>query len=130
MQLQKFDHFGINVTDIDKSLAWYEKVFGLKVVHVWPSGTTMIGNELFKIGVFSRPQGVKIADTDKTICITHVAFLATAQGLLEIQAYLNEINVPFQALEDTGIAYSIFLSDPDGNQVEITTYHDTNKIGL
>lgn len=130
MQLKKFDHFGINVTDIAKSLAWYEKVFGLQVVHVWPSGTTMIGNELFKIGVFSRPAGIKIADIDNTICITHVAFLTDAVGSLAIQAYLNEIDVPFQALEDTGIAYSIFVLDPDGNQIEITTYHDTAPAGI
>ncbi|MCK0508222.1 hypothetical protein [Aromatoleum anaerobium] len=42
------------------------------------------------------------------------------------QAALDQLRaagVKLGAIEDTGIAYSIFKNDPDGHQVDLTTYH-------
>ena len=40
----------------------------------------------------------------------------------QAQAELKELGISFDPPEDTGIAFSIFVLDPDGHQIELTTY--------
>ncbi|HEY2583458.1 MAG TPA: VOC family protein [Mucilaginibacter sp.] len=122
LYLKRFDHVGINIRDLQKSEDWYKQVFGFKILHKWKT-TWMIGNSKMKIGLFQRPNGVKIDSLDNTVAITHFAFLTDSAGFKKIQAFLKMKNIPFDPPEDTGIAYSIFIYDPDHHQIEITTYH-------
>ena len=52
--------------------------------------------------------------------ITHLAFLNDAKGLDAAQSELKQQGIAFEGPEDTGIA---FFKDPDGIEVEITTYY-------
>lgn len=85
----------------------------------------MIGKEVIKIGVFERPEASVISDIDKNIiAIQLFAFLTDKVGFENAVAEIDKMGIPHEPVEDTGIALSIFLTDPDGHQVEITTYHD------
>jgi catechol 2,3-dioxygenase-like lactoylglutathione lyase family enzyme len=122
MTLRRIDHVGVNVRDLPTSAAWYEKAFGLTVVHKWTT-TWMIGCGAIRIGLFQRPKAGTIADLDNTIAISHFAFVTDRSGFDAAQARFKELNIPFDAPDDSGIAYSIFVNDPDGHQVEVTTYY-------
>jgi len=118
----RFDHVATNIRDLKQTADWYNNVFGFRVLHKWNT-TWMIGNSAMKIGLFQRPTAKKIDSLDNTIAITHFAFLTTKSGFKKIQQLLKAKHIPFDAPEDTGIAYSIFIYDPDGHQIEVTTYY-------
>jgi catechol 2,3-dioxygenase-like lactoylglutathione lyase family enzyme len=56
-----------------------------------------------------------------TLAIRHIAFRASRAGFVASQARLTDCGVPFRS-EDHRIAHSIYCSDPNGHEIEITTY--------
>ena len=65
-----------------------------------------------------------IGDIDQTVAITHVAFLIDGDKFDEALKKAQRLgDLRWRARKSTGIAYSFFLSDPDGHQIEVTTYH-------
>jgi catechol 2,3-dioxygenase-like lactoylglutathione lyase family enzyme len=123
MDIEIFDHVAINVTDLERSAQWYKRVLGFKIVHKWTT-TWMVGNEKMRIGLFHRPKATPVEDLDNKLAITHFAFLTDAKGFERVQKKLKRLKVPFDPPEDTGIAFSIFFHDPDGYELEVTTYHE------
>lgn len=116
------DHVGINVTDLQRSADWYQKVLGFTIFHKWNT-TWMIRRGDMRIGLFLRPNAKKIDDLDNTLAITHFAYATDDKGFKEAQERLTKLGVKFEPPEDTGVAHSIFINDPDGYQVEITSYY-------
>jgi catechol 2,3-dioxygenase-like lactoylglutathione lyase family enzyme len=122
MELIGLDHFAINVSDLQRSADWYQRVFGFSILHKWTT-TWMIGRDNVKIGLFLRPKAKPLPDIDSQLIIQHVAFLVDADKFSAAQQALVKAGVTIEGPEDTGIAYSIFFNDPDGHLLEITTYH-------
>lgn len=121
-EIQRMDHVGINVTDLQRSADWYQKALGFGIFHKWKT-TWMIRRGDMRIGMFLRPNAKKINDLDNTLAITHFAYSTDDKGFKEAQERLTRLGIKFDPPEDTGVAYSIFIYDPDGYQVEITSYH-------
>jgi catechol 2,3-dioxygenase-like lactoylglutathione lyase family enzyme len=118
----RMDHVGINVTDLQRSADWYQKVLGFTIFHKWQT-TWMISRGDMHLGLFLRPNAKKIDNLDNTLAITHFAYATDAKGFQEAQDRLKQLGVKFDPPEDTGVAYALFIYDPDGYQVEITTFH-------
>jgi len=57
--------------------------------------------------------------------LRHVAFMLGAGDLERAGEHLRERGVDFR-FEDHGSAHSLYLSDPDGNVIELTTYELTS----
>jgi len=121
MSLQRIDHIGINVHDLAISFQFYHSVFGFEIIHKWKT-TWMIGKDNIRIGVFERKNALPVCNIDQAVAITHVAFRTDADGFAAAQEQLKKLGIAFDPPEDTGIAYSIFVLDPDGHQVEVTSY--------
>lgn len=122
MNLSRIDHVAITVKELRRSADWYEKVLGLGMVNKWKT-TWMVGNDLMRMGLFLASDGERVAGLEKKIAIQHFAFRTDALGFIAAQAQLKELEIEYEGPEDSGIAYSIFVYDPDGHQVEITTYY-------
>jgi catechol-2,3-dioxygenase len=116
------DHFAINVSNLQQSADWYQRVFEFQVLHKWTT-TWMVGKDNIKIGLFLQPGAKPPADPDKVNLIQHVAFLVDGDKFDGIVKEIQSKSIQIQGPEDTGIAYSIFFNDPDGILLEITTYH-------
>ncbi len=124
MNLERIDHFAITVKDVQASADWYSRVFGFEIIHRF-THTFFIGHKTIHIGLMSRPDATPIDDLNNKIAFQHAAFLTDAAGLEQAQIALSAASIPFDGPEDTGIAFSIFVTDPDGHQLEITSYHKT-----
>jgi len=122
IELVGLDHYALNVTDLQKSADWYDRVLGFHVLHKWNT-TWMIGRDNIKVGLFLRPNAKPLVDIDSQIIIQHVAFMADGDKFIGIQQELAKNGVQIDGPEDTGIAYSIFFKDLDGHLLEITSYH-------
>lgn len=122
--LEAIDHVALTVRDVERSAAWYEDVLGLTRLHqdVWGNCPAVVGIGQTSLALFpvvgTHPAGPPGRDT---ICFRHVAFRVDRANFERAQVELSArgIEVEFQ---DHQIAHSIYLLDPDGHQVEITTY--------
>lgn len=122
VELVGIDHVAINVSDLQKSAAFYEHVFGFTILHTWTT-TWMVGRGNVKLGLFYRPDAKSPPDLETVFVIKHVAFLVDGDKFAAAQDALRLSGIPFDGPEDTGIAYSVFFRDPDNIQIELTTYH-------
>ena len=120
--LHRMDHVGINVTNLQISADWYQTVLGFTIFHKWQT-TWMIRRGDMHIGLFLRPNAKKLDDLDNSLAITHFAYSTDGKGFQEAQDRLKKLGVQFDPPEDTGVAHSVFIYDPDGHQIEITSYY-------
>jgi catechol 2,3-dioxygenase-like lactoylglutathione lyase family enzyme len=123
-QLEGIDHIAITVRDVERSVAWYCELLGLQRRHqdAWGSYPAMVGVGNTLVALFpaggtpeSQPPG-----TDAT-GLRHFAFRADRKNFAAAQDELRRRGISFH-FEDHRISHSIYFSDPDGHQLEITTY--------
>jgi catechol 2,3-dioxygenase-like lactoylglutathione lyase family enzyme len=123
MKLECLDHVAISVRDVRRSVAWYREVLGLERLHedAWGDAPAVVGAggtglALFAVeGPGSPPPGRDV------LTLRHVAFRVGAAGFDAAQSELRERGVPF-TFEDHGISRSVYVHDPDGHRIEVTTY--------
>ena len=123
-RLDGIDHGALAVRDVAASARWYAEVLGLerRYAEVWGDypavvcvGPTCVA--LFPVGT-DRPLP---PPPREALAVRHVAFRADRANFAAAQAALRARGVPFTA-QDHAAALSIYLTDPDGHQLEITTY--------
>jgi catechol-2,3-dioxygenase len=121
-ELLALDHVALHVKDLEISAGWYQKCFGFTVLHKW-SKVWMIGRGSMKIGLFLTPDAISVPNPDSALVMDHFAFSVDADKFQDTITELRATGTKMTPVEDTGIAYSVFLTDPDGYQVEVTSYH-------
>lgn len=124
IQLLGIDHVALHVGDLETSAKWYRDRFGFTILHKWTT-TWMIGGGNMKTGLFLRLGVMPLEDPDKLKIIQHFALAVDGD---KFQAAIDSFKAggaEVGPIDDTGIAYSAFLKDPDGNEVEVTSYCGT-----
>jgi catechol 2,3-dioxygenase len=122
VELRRIDHVSLNVSDRQRSIAWYRDVLGLEQRGSprrddWPVFMGDFGAcvALFQAQVESPDRAPESAG------LRHVAFMVGRDDLSDAQERLREHGVDFR-FEDHGNAHSLYFPDPDGNVIELTTY--------
>lgn len=126
MRLEGLDHVALFVRDPRRSAEWYQDVLGLERRHeeAWGDSPIVVaaksgsGLALFPM---RGPEAPIPEGARSPGLFAHVAFRASGAGWREAMATLRARGVPFEE-QDHQIARSIYVRDPDGHQVEITTY--------
>jgi catechol 2,3-dioxygenase-like lactoylglutathione lyase family enzyme len=121
---QGLDHVAIAVTDVERSRRFYEHVLGLeRVYEEWDvpvvlaasgSGVALFARDLHPS---STPDGLE----PPAVRILHIAFRLPRRGFDQARAALEEQGIDAR-FSDHGISHSIYFDDPDGHQIELTTY--------
>lgn len=120
--INNIDHFGIHVTDLEVSANWYANVFDFKILHKWTT-TWMVGKGNTKIGLFLRKSAIPVQNIDEKVLISHIAFAVDGDKFPNTVKALIKLGLHVEGPEDSGIAKSVFFKDPDGHQLEITSYY-------
>jgi catechol 2,3-dioxygenase-like lactoylglutathione lyase family enzyme len=121
---QGLDHVAIGVADVERSRRFYAEVLGLERVHeAWDvpvvmaaqgTGVAIFSHELHAP---SAPAGAEAP----AVRILHIAFRVDGVGFEQARSALAEAGLDVR-FSDHGISHSIYFSDPDGHQLELTTY--------
>ena len=124
MQLEGIDHVALGVRDIERSAKWYIEVLGFERLHedMWNGVPTFIGKGNTGIALFPASANSKSTpSTRRDIRMLHLAFRANRENFLAAQRELEKRGIKFE-FQDHEISHSIYFCDPDGHQLEITTY--------
>jgi catechol 2,3-dioxygenase-like lactoylglutathione lyase family enzyme len=122
VELRRLDHVSLNVSDRQRSIAWYRDVLGLEQRGEprrddWPVFMGEFGAcvALFQAQVESPER------QPESTGLRHLAFMVDRDELALARTRLLEHGVEFR-FEDHGNACSVYFPDPDGNVIELTTY--------
>jgi catechol 2,3-dioxygenase-like lactoylglutathione lyase family enzyme len=136
VKITELDHIVLNVRDIDQSLAFYTQVLGLQGERVeefkgektgFPSVRinehAIIDLSPLKENSSERQQERKKGHQN----LNHFCLVAEKADLAEIIEYLKNHKVPIlrgpvSRWGARGRATSVYLLDPDGNEIEIRCY--------
>src|SRR5436190_8319976 len=117
--VQGLDHVALGVGDQAASESWYRDVLGLGREFAAEWGDTPValmahgsGLALFSAGPDGRAAGFR-----------HVAFRVDAENFAAAQDDLRARGIAFE-VRDHDVSHSIYFRDPDGLQLELTTYRD------
>lgn len=121
MRFPALTHIALTVRDLDRSLAWYERLFGTPPVidHKDPT---------FRWAVWLQPSfGLHehddtLADdfSERRMGLDHVAFgCADRDELVTWEARLDELGVEHGAIVDAFYGSALAFRDPDGIALEL-----------
>ena len=125
IHIRQIDHVALTVKDLDHSIAWYRDILGLERRHeaVWGRVPAMMYAGETGVALFpATTQNPNPApERQNSTVMRHLAFQVDRQNFLRAQAELRGRGISF-TFEDHQIAHSIYLNDPDGYEIELTTY--------
>lgn len=116
--LEGLSHVQLRVSDLDASVAWYERALGLTKLRV-ASGryvalhsTTGRFRVVLSVGGLAGAQGA----------LDHIAFAISDIGALTTWCeHLTAIGIPHEGIKPNIAGHSVDLFDPDGNNIELVS---------
>ena len=123
-QHQGLDHIALSVSDVNRAADWYVEVLGFEREHegMWDGIPVFIGKGETAIALFPAKANARSTSASRDeIVILHFALRADRKNFLAAQDELRRRGIAFE-FQDHAISHSIYFQDPDGHQLEITTY--------
>ena len=122
MKVRALDHVVINVSDVEKSLAWYRDELGLEPLRVeeWRRGEVPFPsvrvNEDTIIDVFALPRSGEN--------VNHICLVVEPTDLqaLRDSGRFDVLDGPGTRWGARGDGTSLYVRDPDGNTIELRHY--------
>jgi catechol 2,3-dioxygenase-like lactoylglutathione lyase family enzyme len=118
VKLRGLDHVAIAVNDVEKSAQWYVDVLGFERQHpgMWGGRPVFVGNEHGSVAIFPKRR-----DAYRKGTILHFAFRTSRDDFEAARRELRNRGIGFE-FQDHEITHSIYFKDPDGHEIEVTTY--------
>ena len=130
-QLRKIGHVVLNVTDLERALAFYTGILGLQVSDRYPD--SMVPGGMVFLRLNPDHHGVALvggARPSEHTSLNHFAFeVGSLDEVFRARAWLRERGVPihFEGRRRAGCQVAIEFRDPDGNNLEI--YWGIDQVG-
>jgi catechol 2,3-dioxygenase-like lactoylglutathione lyase family enzyme len=117
-RVQGLDHVALSVGDQQASESWYRDVLGLGREHAAAWGDTPVAlmAEGSGLALFRATDGGERAPG-----LRHIAFRVDRENFDAAQDDLRSRGIAFE-FQDHEVSQSIYFQDPDGLQLELTTY--------
>lgn len=124
IRVRHIDHVALAVRDVMASAAWYQGVLGLerRFAEVWgdePPIMVCAGESC--VALFPTEGGPASPPGRDAVAMRHVAFAVDRATFDLARTELSERGIEWE-FADHEVAHSIYLSDPDGHRIELTTY--------
>ncbi len=118
----RIGHIHLTVSDLDRSLKFYRDLLGFEVM-TWYSNSAVFlsaGGYHHHIGLNTwAGKNATPPPTGHTGMYHFAILLPNRKELAKIFKKLWEINYHIEGASDHGVSESIYLTDPDGNGVEV-----------
>jgi catechol 2,3-dioxygenase len=118
----RIGHVHLKVADLERSLAFYCGVLGFELIQRYGTQAAFIsaGGYHHHIGLNTWESKGGSPPPPGTTGLYHVAILYPTRAALADALYrLVETGIPLQGASDHGVSEALYLSDPDGNGIEL-----------
>lgn len=123
MEVKELGHLVLSVRDLDQSVRFYRDVLGFKTVSRLGDRGVMFsaGRTHHELLLLQGDVEAKSAPGGRSLGLSHFALKigTTDDELRAAHAELAAADVPIDHITDHGMTHSIYLTDPDGNHVEL-----------
>lgn len=124
-QMAGLDHIALTVRDQNISLEWYQRVLGMERRYKEANGAddpvfVCAGNACLALFPAQTSDPLPVP-SNNVVAVRHFAFRLDRVNFERARVELSAQQIPFR-FEDHTMAHSLYLSDPDGHRVELTTY--------
>ena len=126
-----YAHVRLTVTDIARSRAFYDQVFGLPVAYELPENADdatreqlsfLFGGVIYSLGdslLGLRPVATDRFDEDR-VGLDHLSFFLPSRAELDAaSAHLDDLGVAHSGVKDLGAGYILEFRDPDNIALEL-----------
>jgi len=126
-----YAHVRLTVTDIGRSRAFYEDVFGLPIAYELPADADeetrqqlwfLFGGVIYRVGnslLGLRPAGVDSFAENRT-GLDHVSFAVDSRAALaDAASMLDDRGIAHGGIKDIGTGYILEFRDPDNIALEL-----------
>ncbi|NNK76509.1 MAG: VOC family protein [Maribacter sp.] len=123
LELRFLDHVAIRVIDMEVSVAWYEKVLGLKKYKLkkWGDFPIFMFANTSGVALFpANTNDVELDPSSRNVKIDHFAFNVDNVNFEKAKKRYAALNLEFN-IQNHHYFHSIYTKDPDGHTVELTT---------
>lgn len=125
MHIARADHLVLTVIDIDRTLNWYTRVLGMEPVTFGDGRRALaFGQQKFNLHQTSAelaPHAAQPTPGSADLCLISAVSLPAAHDHLAAHGVAFEQG-PVARTGATGPITSVYIRDPDGNLIEISTY--------
>ncbi|MBM6596751.1 VOC family protein [Microvirga pudoricolor] len=118
----RIGHVHLKVADIDRSLGFYCGVLGFELQQMYGNQAAFIsaGGYHHHIGLNTWESQGGSPPPPGTTGLYHLAILyPTRAELADALVRVTQAGIPLQGASDHGVSEALYLSDPDGNGVEL-----------
>ena len=123
-ELEGLDHVALAVRDVERSAAWYIEVLGFerRFEGMWGGIPVFIAQGKTALALFpANSDQANPSPSRPRTGMLHLALRADRKNFLAAQRDLTSRGIAFH-IQDHEISHSIYFRDPDGIELEITTY--------
>ena len=127
MKTSRIDHLVLTVADIERSVAFYRDVLGMRRIE-FGDGRIALGFGRQKINLHRHgrefePKAARVQPGSADLCF--IVDDPLEQALAELERHgVEVIDGPVERSGALGKIISLYFRDPDGNLVEISNYAD------
>ena len=124
MQVRELDHIVLNVSDVERSLAWYTERLGLTPERVdeWRAGNAPFPSVRITDRCIIDLFGVeRTGENLNHLCM--VVDRADVDAVVADERF-DVVDGPGHRWGARGDGWSVYVTDPDGNTVELRSYDD------
>ena len=122
MQIKALGHVVLKVRNLDRSAAFYRDVLGMKEVMRYRGAMAFFsfGSNHHDLGLLQLGDQAALP-SPYNLGLYHVAFKVgdSLDELRECKAHLEQHGVQLVGMSDHGVSQSLYLTDPDGNEIEL-----------
>ena len=122
--VEGIDHVALEVRDVAASVQWYEEVLGLKRRYqaAWGDYPAVVGVGSTALALFPvEGDAPKPPAGRDVLAMRHLAFRVDAANFARAREELTRRQID-SSFQHHGISQSIYFRDPNGHEIEITTY--------
>jgi catechol 2,3-dioxygenase-like lactoylglutathione lyase family enzyme len=125
MRIERIDHIVLTVRDLEKTCEFYSSVLGMEVI-TFQNGRKALGFGGHKINLHEAGREFEPRPEHPTPGSADICLIADVE-LEEVIDHLQFLGVrvvegPVQRTGAKGPIDSVYIRDPDGNLIEISTY--------
>jgi catechol 2,3-dioxygenase-like lactoylglutathione lyase family enzyme len=127
MNIDRLDHLGLTVNDIDATCSFYKKALGMEVV-VFGGGRKALSFGLQKINLHQKgkeyePKAFKPTPGSGDLCF--ITYVPISEVIEHLKSYgIEIIEGPVKRTGATGPIISVYLRDPDLNLIEVSNHEE------